>query len=68
MSSGAIDDRNVPKGVSWLEEEHSEGTYLADRTISYNNTLDRLHVSPGGLSGSSGVAGWRTQHQQACTL
>lgn len=24
-------------------------THLADRTISYNNTLDRLHGSPGGL-------------------
>ena len=29
-------------------------THLADRTVSYNNTLDRLHGSPGGLVGSSG--------------
>ena len=29
------------------------GTHLADRTISYNDTLDRLYGSPGGLSGSA---------------
>lgn len=39
------------KGI--LGDEDEDKTHLADSTISYNNTLDRLHGSrvgsPGGL-------------------